>query len=68
MSTGRGRSGAGESRVERQLPHAKHAGPQLGRGAGERDCREVAGEKHCGRGGAEFEGGDEARGVTGRGH
>ena len=50
------------------MPHAKHAEPQLCRGAGERGCGEAAGEKDSGGGRAEFEGGAKAGGVAGCGH
>ena len=59
----RGRAARGGS-----VPHAKHAEPQLGRGAGEWGCGDMDGEEHFRRGGAEFEGGDEVRGVTCCGH
>ena len=49
------------------MPHAKHDEPQLGRRAGERDCGEMVGEEHRRCGGAELEGVDEVRGVTGYG-
>ena len=41
--------------------------PQLCRGAGPRGGWEVPGEVHCGGGGAELKGCDEAGGVAGRG-
>ena len=49
------------------VPHAQHAEPQLRRGARLRGGGEVVGEVDGGGGRAEFEGGDEAGGVAGRG-